>query len=83
MPTYEYKCKQCGKVFEIFHSMSKHPDIQCPSCSGSVERLIGAGAGIIIKGNSGSSAKPNTTRCGNDAPCCGRDVPCDSPACDS
>lgn len=83
MPTYEYKCKQCGKIFEVFHGMSKHPDLQCPACSGSVEMLISAGAGIIVKGNAGLSTAQSTTRCGNAAPCCGRDVPCDSPACDS
>jgi len=82
MPTYEYKCKNCGKIFEAFHSMSKCPDIQCPACAGSVEGIISAGAGIIIKGNLRPSAGNSTTRCGNDAPCCGRDVPCESPQCE-
>jgi len=50
MPTYEYKCKQCGNLFELFQSMSAEPVKVCPKCGGEVVRLIGAGAGAIFKG---------------------------------
>lgn len=52
MPTYEYKCKKCKKVFEIFQQMSEKPLTVCPDkkCKGRVKRLIGAGAGFIFKG---------------------------------
>lgn len=43
MPTYEYKCKKCGNVFEVFHSMSADPVKSCPKCGGEVKKLIGAG----------------------------------------
>ena len=51
MPTYEYKCKKCGNIFEVFHSMSTEPVKSCPKCGGEVKRLIGAGAGTIFKGS--------------------------------
>jgi putative FmdB family regulatory protein len=51
MPTYEYKCKKCGNVFEVFHSMSSDPVKSCPKCGGEVKKLIGAGAGTIFKGS--------------------------------
>lgn len=51
MPTYEYECKRCGKVFEKFQSMSESPLRVCPDCRGSVKRLIGKGAGLIFKGS--------------------------------
>jgi putative FmdB family regulatory protein len=50
MPTYEYKCKKCGNVFEVFHSMSAQPVKTCPKCGGEVKKLIGSGAGTIFKG---------------------------------
>lgn len=51
MPTYEYKCKKCEHLFELFQSMSDDPVKTCPECKGEVERLIGAGAGLIFKGS--------------------------------
>ena len=51
MPTYDYKCKKCGNVFEVFHSMNSEPIKVCPKCGGEVKKLIGAGAGTIFKGS--------------------------------
>ena len=51
MPTYDYQCTLCGHTFEKFQSMSDKPLKTCPKCKGKVERLLGAGAGIIFKGS--------------------------------
>lgn len=51
MPTYEYKCEECGHRFEAFQNMTDEPLEVCPECSGFVKRLIGSGAGIIFKGS--------------------------------
>lgn len=51
MPTYEYKCDNCGFRFEEFQSMNDAPIDKCPKCNGKVQRLIGAGAGMIFKGS--------------------------------
>lgn len=52
MPTYDYACSACGHRFEQFQSMSADPLRQCPACSKNrLERLIGAGAGVIFKGS--------------------------------
>lgn len=73
MPTYEYRCTTCGKHFDVFQSMSSTALTRCPvdlcpgekKGEGTVERLIGAGAGLIFNGsgfyltdykNAGSSA---------------------------
>ena len=50
MPTYDYKCSNCGYKFELFQTMSADPIEECPKCHGKVKRLIGAGAGPIFKG---------------------------------
>jgi putative FmdB family regulatory protein len=51
MPTYDYKCKDCGNIFEVFQSMSAEKIKVCPKCGGTVKRLIGAGSTPIFKGS--------------------------------
>ena len=58
MPTYEYECTKCGRVTEVFQSIteasrrrlrkSDHP--RC-KCAAPVRRRIGSGGGIIFKGS--------------------------------
>lgn len=52
MPTYEYACRACAEVFEVFQSMRDAPLTTCPKCGQqTVKRLVGRGAGIIFKGS--------------------------------
>ncbi|MFC2134036.1 FmdB family zinc ribbon protein [Bacteroidota bacterium] len=51
MPTYDYKCENCGYVFEHFQKMSDEPLTECHICKGEIKRLIGAGLGPIFKGS--------------------------------
>ena len=53
MPTYDYQCEKCEKIFEIFQSMNDKKLTKCPnkSCGGKVQRLLGVGAGVIFKGS--------------------------------
>ena len=52
MPTYEYVCRKCEHRFEKFQSMTAKPIRKCPKCGKTgVQRLVGAGAGIIFKGS--------------------------------
>ena len=53
MPTYQYECQRCGKVFEQFQRINEPPLTSCPKprCKGRVKRVIGTGAGIIFKGS--------------------------------
>ena len=50
MPTYEYKCKKCGEIFEKFQSITEEPIKKCISCNGEVYRLISKNANFILKG---------------------------------
>ena len=38
MPTYEFRCADCDKTFEITSSFSERDNIVCPFCTG--KRLI-------------------------------------------
>ncbi len=51
MPTYEYKCKQCGHHFDAFQKISDEPLTECPRCGGEVVRVITGGTGLIFKGS--------------------------------
>jgi len=51
VPTYDYKCKECGHEFEYFQSMSAENLKECPECKGEIRRLISGGTGLIFKGS--------------------------------
>ena len=51
MPTYDYRCKECGITFELFQRMSDDPIKECIECKGEVKRLIGGGLKPIFKGS--------------------------------
>ncbi len=50
MPTYEYRCTECGKTFETVQKFTDDPIETCPSCGGRVKKLFG-NVGIVFKGN--------------------------------
>ena len=49
MPTYEYECAACHRVFEIRQRISEPPLTTCEVCGGAVHRLLSA-APFILKG---------------------------------
>ena len=52
MPTYDYRCEECGHEFELFQSITARPVRVCPSCRRrKVKRLIGRGAAVLFKGS--------------------------------
>lgn len=53
MPNYDYRCEECGHVFEVFQKMSDAKLESCPEdkCEGKVKRLLGSGSGVIFKGS--------------------------------
>ena len=50
MPTYVYKCDECGITFERFQHFSEDPVKMCRECNGPVFRIIQP-VGIIFKGS--------------------------------
>jgi len=50
MPIYEYQCKQCNEVFEIFHKIDEDCKVTCPKCLGPAKRLISA-TNFVLKGS--------------------------------
>ena len=40
MPIYEYKCKKCGKEYEIFQGITDSNLTSCKFCKGPTQKLI-------------------------------------------
>lgn len=52
MPTYQYRCEDCGHEFEVIQSMKDDKLKTCPECGkDALQRLIGSGGGLIFKGS--------------------------------
>ena len=52
MPTYQYRCKQCGCEKEVFQRMSDDALTACPECNAEeFERVISAEGGFLLKGS--------------------------------
>lgn len=51
MPTYDYECKKCHHVFEVFHGINQLYDKKCPKCDSELKRVISGGSGLIFKGS--------------------------------
>lgn len=49
MPTYEYECESCHRVFEVQQRISEPPLTSCEQCGGAVRRLLSP-APFILKG---------------------------------
>ena len=49
MPTYGYRCEQCGQEFDVWQRMSDEAKADCPKCVGKGKRLFFP-AGIVFKG---------------------------------
>ncbi len=50
MPTYVYRCDQCGDVIERRQSFQDPPLTQCEACHGRLQRVLQP-VGIIFKGS--------------------------------
>jgi putative FmdB family regulatory protein len=50
MPTYTYKCENCGIRFDQFQKFSDEPLIECPECGEPTLRKVFQPVGIVFKG---------------------------------
>ena len=51
MPTYGYRCTNCGHQFEIFQRMSADGLKVCPSCGESTLKKLVYPTGVVFKGS--------------------------------
>lgn len=62
MPTYSYRCTECGNAFDIQQSFSDDSLTVCPVCSGKLRKIFSA-VGVTFNGSgfyrTDSRAKPS------------------------
>jgi putative FmdB family regulatory protein len=70
MPIYDYRCRRCGEVHEVFAQKTDAAPAKCPSC----------GAEDLEKLLSSFNVVSDTARAGGTT-CCGREERCETPPC--
>jgi putative FmdB family regulatory protein len=50
VPTYEYRCKDCGTALEVVQAFTDDPLTTCEACGGALRKIFGS-VGISFKGS--------------------------------
>ena len=50
MPTYAYRCKDCGHAFDAVQSFTDDALTECPECGGTLRKQYGS-VGVSFKGS--------------------------------
>ncbi|WP_392468927.1 FmdB family zinc ribbon protein [Arsenicicoccus cauae] len=50
MPTYSYRCADCGEAFDIVQSFSDDALTVCPRCEGLLRKVYNS-VGVVFKGS--------------------------------
>ena len=50
MPTYQYRCTECGHDLEAVQKFSDAALTECPNCGGSLRKVFNA-VGVVFKGS--------------------------------
>ncbi|MCD6561543.1 MAG: zinc ribbon domain-containing protein [Deltaproteobacteria bacterium] len=77
MPMYEFRCLQCGEIFEkLFINTNEKVDLVCPQCqSESLERVVSVTNHAIGVGPSGKQPKMTSKTCGPSNQCMTLELP--------
>ena len=77
MPIFEFRCLDCGDIFEkLFMNSDEKIEIACPGCgSETLERVVSRSSHAIGSGPDGSKPKMTTKSCGSANQCMTLDLP--------
>lgn len=50
MPTYQYRCADCGREIEVVQKFTDAALTECPECSGTLRKVFNA-VGVVFKGS--------------------------------
>ncbi|MGI8768875.1 MAG: FmdB family zinc ribbon protein [Propionibacteriaceae bacterium] len=50
MPTYQYRCTDCGRELEVVQKFSDPSLTACPACQGALRKVFNA-VGVVFKGS--------------------------------
>ncbi len=77
MPIFEFRCIDCGDIFEkLFIHSDEKVDLSCPRCkSESFERVVSRSNFSVGASGGGTQAKFTTKSCGQANQCMTLDLP--------
>ena len=50
MPTYQYRCADCGRELEVVQKFTDPSLTECPTCTGNLRKVFNA-VGVVFKGS--------------------------------
>ena len=77
MPIFEFRCVECGDIFEkLLLNSNEEADMSCPNCrSESLERVVSRSSYIMGAKSAGARPKITTQSCGQSNQCMTLDLP--------
>jgi putative FmdB family regulatory protein len=71
MPVYDYRCEQCGSLYDVYHKVREvAEDVLCPECgSHEHKKLMSVPAAVAV--GSSSAMRSAQDSCGMGDACCG------------
>ncbi|BCV22832.1 FmdB family zinc ribbon protein [Moorella sp. Hama-1] len=70
MPTYDFKCNDCGHLFSQFAAIKDRDKVRCPECGGKVSQRF-TGFLYARKGDPGASSTGSSCSGGSCSSCSG------------
>ena len=77
MPIFEFRCVECGDLFEkLFLNKSEELELACPECGSDIfERVVSRTSYTVGLGPGNDKAKITTKTCGSGNECMTLDLP--------
>lgn len=82
MPTYSYRCTECGTAFDIQQAFTDDSLTECPTCNGRLRKLFSA-VGVTFNGSGfyrNDSRSGSSTPSGSSSESSGSSSPASAPA---
>jgi putative FmdB family regulatory protein len=71
MPIYDYKCAECGSIYDVFHKVREvAEDVVCPSCGSQKHTKMMSAPNLSISSGSPSNCCAEGTSCGMESGGC-------------
>lgn len=86
MPTYSYRCTECGTAFDIQQAFTDDSLTECPTCNGRLRKLFSAvgvtfnGSGFYRNDSRSGSSTPSGSSSGSSSESSGSSSPASAPA---
>ena len=77
MPIFEFRCAECGYIFEeIFRSADEEIELTCPECRCEhIERVVSRTSHVMGAGPGGKTPTISSKSCGSGNECYTLDLP--------